>query len=112
MYFIDYVKTWKPANKKCGEMIDFACQFEHKLVKDECSLDAMLNEIRQMATTLDAKYPKTMPLSVNTWCSFGTLKSIYCKTENSLDTNVFSLSCKKVMGTYEFSESTNQIEAQ
>lgn len=103
MYFVTDIKTWKPANKKCAEMQEYIARFEHHLIKDECSLDSMIIDLKNKAEELDNKYPRTAKLHAEGRL-YGQGNTMCCRTDNSLDTNVFILCWEKVRGIYEFAE--------
>lgn len=46
MYFVQTFNTYSPKNRACKELLDFVQKFERVLIKDELSLDAMIEEIR------------------------------------------------------------------
>ena len=84
-------------------MQEYIARFEHHLIKDECSLDSMIIDLRNKAEELDNKYPRTAKLHAER-SLYGQNNTICCKTDNSLETNVFILYWKKVRGIYEFAE--------
>lgn len=58
MYFVQTFNTYSPKNRACKELLDFVQKFERVLIKDELSLDAMIEEIRLGTQEINEKYPK------------------------------------------------------
>ena len=40
-YFVNDLSLYSPKNRACKKLLDFISQFEHVLIKDDCSLDAL-----------------------------------------------------------------------
>lgn len=40
-YFVNHLSLYSPKNRACKKLLDFISQFEHVLIKDDCSLDAL-----------------------------------------------------------------------
>lgn len=45
MFFTQSLSTFSPKNRAWKKLVDWIRQYEHILIKDECSLDAMKAEI-------------------------------------------------------------------
>ena len=58
MYFVQTFNTYSPKNRACKELLDFVQKFERVLIKDELSLDSMIEEIRLGTQEINEKYPK------------------------------------------------------
>ena len=101
MYFISKVSTWSPANRKCKELQEYIDQYNNCLIADECSLDALTEEIRRKVEELNQAYPRTKRLQL-------TLHNLYvsCGSGESLcESNyVFAFHVHPVHRTYRFSE--------
>lgn len=56
-YFIE-LNEYKPQNRKCAEMAEFANQFGNTLCPDKISFDAFKTELEAKVKELNEKYPK------------------------------------------------------
>ena len=61
-YFIEYIRTYANVNKKGMVLQEFVQQIENVLIPDELSLDALKSELKSAIETMNAKYPRTMPV--------------------------------------------------
>lgn len=68
-YFIE-LNEYKPQNRKCAEMAEFANQFGNTLCPDKISFDAFKTELEAKVKELNEKYPKTMPLKISSGIGF------------------------------------------
>lgn len=68
-YFIE-LNEYKPQNRKCAEMAEFANQFGNTLCPDKISFDAFKTELEAKVKELNEKYPKTMPLKISSGSGF------------------------------------------
>lgn len=101
MYFIERPNTWRAANKKCAEVIEYVDQFRNCLISDELSRDALIQELRHKVKELNDKYPRTRRLIVN--YSFGDFISCYPEGQH-VDEYVFTINLHSVLKTYRFAE--------
>lgn len=101
MYFIERPNTWRAANKKCAEVIEYVDQFRNCLISDELSRDALIQELRNKVKELNDKYPRTRRLIVN--YSFGDFISCYPEGQH-VDEYVFTINLHSVLKTYRFAE--------
>lgn len=99
MYYIDHPSTWRPANKKCEQLLDYVNQFRNCLVADDLSRDALVEEIRHKVEELNQAHPRTKRLMVAYRNNF-----LACAPEGSGADYVFSLHMLPVRRTYRFSE--------
>ena len=65
MYITTNLTTYSPKNKACAEICDFIKSFEYIIVADECSLDAMIEEIRVKAAQINANNPRVRPMRID-----------------------------------------------
>ncbi|WP_270243864.1 hypothetical protein [Phocaeicola coprocola] len=63
MYFIDHIQTYKAVNRKGDELQKYILRFEHCLIKDSRTLGEVKENIRRRMEELDARYPRTLPMS-------------------------------------------------
>ena len=98
-YFIE-LNEYKPQNRKCAEMAEFANQFGNTLCPDKISFDAFKTELEAKVKELNEKYPKTMPLKISSGSGFIHIDQD-TKTHNK-PVAYFSLFRGK--GIYRFSE--------
>lgn len=101
MYFIDRPNTWRAANKKCAEVIEYVDQFRNCLISDELSRDALIQELRHKVKELNDKYPRTRRLIVD--YRFGDFISCYPEGQH-VDEYVFTINLCSVLKTYRFAE--------
>lgn len=100
MYFISHIRMLKPANKMQEEMCDFIGRFEHLLIGDELSYDALKLSIRCKIDELHAQYPRVTKLVMTVYDN----RHISVGPEMKVDTYVFIMQVDKVKGMYVFSE--------
>lgn len=107
MYYIERPNTWRAANKKCAELIDYVDQFRNCLITDELSRDALIQELRHKAKELNDKYPRSRKLIVR----FDFSDFISCYPENQhVDEHVFTINLHPVLKTYHFAEEANALK--
>lgn len=99
MYYIDHPATWRAANKKCEQLLDYVNQFRNCLVADDLSRDALVEEIRHKVEELNQAHPRTKRLKVAYRNNF-----LACAPEGSGADYVFSMHMLPVRRTYRFSE--------
>ena len=66
-YYIGRINTWGPANAKCAKLHQEMKQYEHCLVADVLSRDALVEQVRQTVEQANADYPRTKRLVVKAW---------------------------------------------
>ena len=86
-YFIE-LNEYKPQNRKCAEMAEFANQFE---------LEAKVKELNE-------KYPKTMPLKISSGIGFIHIDQDTKTHNNGCDKPVAYFFIYRVKRIYRFSE--------
>lgn len=59
LYFIDNIKTYANVNRKGRALQIFVQQFDHHLIADECSLDALKCEVEHEIQKQNEKYPRS-----------------------------------------------------
>ena len=64
MYYIEKPQTYSPSNRKCREVLEFIKKFENCLIADDCSRDALIEEIRHKLEALNEAYPRTKRLII------------------------------------------------
>ena len=103
MYYIEMPKTWRAAIRKCEEVQEFIKKFEHSLIADDLSFDAIIFEIRHKVDELNDAYPRTKKLVVTggTKCN-----RIYCFPEGrGCDYEyVFIIDANPVRKTYSYAK--------
>lgn len=102
-YFIKLTE-YKPQNRKCAEMTEFANQFGNTLCPDEISFDAFKTELGAKVKELNEKYPKTMPLKISSVSGFIHIDQDTKTHNNGCDKPVAYFSIYRVKGIYRFSE--------
>lgn len=108
MYYIDSPNTWRAANKKCAEVLEFVNQFRNCLIADELSRDAMITEIRHKVDLLNQAYPRTKKLVVST--DFNDHLSCFPEGRGAEYENVFIIHFLPVRRTYQFAETAAVLE--
>lgn len=101
MYFIQSVNTWKPANAKRRQLLDFIHQYENCIIADQLSLDALIEEIRHKVDELNKEYPRTKTLVVRHHNAFA---SCFPKGRAADGQYVFTFNIHKVKRTFKFAE--------
>ncbi len=65
MYYIDRPATWKAANKKWEEVQQYVLgAYSNATVADEKTKEAIFDDIKNIVSKLDKKYPRTKKLVV------------------------------------------------
>lgn len=59
MFFTQSLSTFSPKNRAWKKLEDWIRQYEHILIKDECSLDAMKAEIESKIEEINGGTSKT-----------------------------------------------------
>ena len=62
MYFTSSLSIISPKNRTWKKLVDWIRQFEHVLILDECSLDALKMEIEAKVNEINAEHPKLKPI--------------------------------------------------
>lgn len=106
MYFINSIKLIKPANKKQREFSEYIQNYEHILIKDECSLDALSVDIERKVCELNGKYNNSADLVVR---KFGNNLQQAVKALNK-EESLALMSIVIIKGAYEFSEKYKTIK--
>ena len=104
-FFIDRPNTYVSVNNKGKEFNEWIYSFKHVLIANELSRDAFIEGIRQKASMLDAKYPRTRKLYVSVTEHHGDdciFISVY--PEHQPEKQVFILNIYHVRGDFQFSE--------
>lgn len=101
-YFIEYIRTYASVNKKGMELQEFVQQFENFLIPDELSLDALKSELKAAIETMNAKYPRTMPVYL-THAGAGNHFQWDILVEGRPELCVCVISFKRVRGIYQYS---------
>ena len=91
-YFIEYIRTYANVNKKGMVLQEFVQQIENVLIPDELSLDALKSELKSAIETMNAKYPRTMPVYLT-----------HALVEGRPELYVCVISFKRVRGIYQYS---------
>ena len=111
MYYISNANLGSARNAKGKEIQDFVQQYARSLVTDEQAKKTVLQEITNMVTFLNEKYPKTKPFGIQTMNGYGYSNCVICAPEprTSDSDAVFTLTfshIKQVIGTLESKEAT------
>lgn len=61
-YFVNHLSLYSPKNRACKKLLDFISQFEHVLIKDDCSLDALSSLIEDRIREINTSHPKLRPI--------------------------------------------------
>lgn len=102
-YFIE-LNEYKPQNRKCAEMAEFANQFGSTLCPDKISFDAFKTELEAKVKELNEKYPKTMPLKISSGSGFIHIDQDTKTHNNGCDKPVAYFFIYRVKRIYRFSE--------
>ena len=108
MYFTNSLSIISPKNRAWKKLVDWIRRFEHILILDECSLDALKMEIEAKVNEINAEHPKLKPIifsgdnSQISGCISARVMSCGCP-----DT-VFNLNYCVVKSTYAFSEDNSK----
>lgn len=109
MYYIESPHTFKAANRKIEEIYEFIWQFNHCLVADDLSRDALVLDITSKVDELNAAYPRTKKLVVM-WGIDNKYIICHPETRTSDSDTVFSITFHRVRRTYQFSEKLKELE--
>ena len=101
-YFIEYIRTYANVNKKDIVLQEFVQQIENVLIPDELSLDALKSELEAAIETMNAKYPRTMPVYL-THAGAGNHFQWDILVEGRPELCVCVISFKRVRGIYQYS---------
>ena len=101
-YFIEYIRTYANVNKKGMKLQEFVQQFENFLIPNELSLDALKSELEAAIETMNAKYPRTMPVYL-THAGAGNHFQWDILVEGRPELCVCVISFKRVRGIYQYS---------
>lgn len=101
-YFIEYIRTYANVNKKGMKLQEFVLQFGYFLIPDELSLDALKSELEAAIETMNAKYPRTMPVYL-THAGAGNHFQWYIQVKDRPYDYVCVISFKRVRGIYQYS---------
>ena len=101
-YFIEYIRTYANVNKKGMVLQEFVQQIENVLIPDELSLDALKSELKSAIETMNAKYPRTMPVYL-THSGAGNHFQWDILVEGRPELFVCIISFKRVRGIYQYS---------
>lgn len=63
-YYVEKPNTWRAANKKCAEIIEYVDKFHNCLIYDAVSLNKFIEDLRIKVEELNRKYPRTKRLIV------------------------------------------------
>ena len=105
MYFTNSLSTISPKNRAWKKLVDWIRRFEHILILDECSLDALKLEIEAKVNEINAKLKPIIFSGDNSkisGCISARVMSCGCP-----DT-VFNLNYCVVKSTYAFSEDNSK----
>lgn len=109
MYYIESPYTVKAANRKCEELYEFIWQFNHCLIADDLSRDALILDISRKVIELNAAYPRTKELVVRRGINDNNL-ICHPETRTSDSDTVFTITFHPVRRTYQFAEQLNILE--
>lgn len=109
MYYIEKPNTWRAANRKCAEIIEFVGKFRNCLIADDLSRDALIQELRDKVDELNAAYPRTKKLVVDLGIT-NDYVSCHPDPRTSDSDSIFTMSIYPVLRTYQFAESAAVLE--
>mgnify|MGYP000105614109 CR=1 FL=1 len=107
-YFIDNIKTYTSVNKKGKALQLYVQQFDHHLIADECSLDALKCDIEHQIKIMNEKYPRSRPVLLNVHDN-GKGGQWTILVEHDSDSIVCIISYEKVLGYYTLGEKINEL---
>lgn len=106
MYFVYGLQTYSPKNKACLKLLEYVKKYEHVLIKDEISLDALVEELRMKVSEINVAHPKLKPIRF----SSGKVEDGVQQIRVSIDSMgcpdmIFFMNICRVRSVYQFSES-------
>jgi hypothetical protein len=102
-YFIE-LREYKPQNRKCAEMAEFANQFDNTFCPDEISFDAFKAELEVKMKEVNEKYPNTMPLKLSSGTGYIHIDQDTKTHSNGCDKPVAYFYVYQIKKVYRFSE--------
>ena len=104
MYFIQNLQTYSPKNRKCIALLKYVASFENVLIKDQVSLDALVEELRIKVDEINAEFPKQKEIHY----SAGDLGAGEFRIDASMNNmgcpdTIFIMTICKVSRLYQFS---------
>jgi hypothetical protein len=78
-YFVNDLSLYSPKNRACKKLLDFISQFEHVLIKDDCSLDALSSLIEDRIREINTSHPKLRPICYSRIIPFNVLRRLSCR---------------------------------
>lgn len=107
MFFTQGLTTFSPKNRAWKKLVDWIQQYEHVLIKDECSLDAMKVDIESKIKEINAEHPKLKQIDfcgdTNRISGCFSAKVMSCGCPDI----IFNLYYCIVKRSYQFSENNN-----
>lgn len=102
-YFIE-LREYRPQNRKCAEMAEFANQFDNTFCPDEISFDAFKAELEAKMKEVNEKYPNTMPLKMSSDIGYIHIDQDTKIHHNGCDKPVAYFHVYQIKKVYRFSE--------
>lgn len=104
-FFVQYLNTYAAKNRACKKVIDYVEKYKYVLIRDECSRDALVEELRAKVTQINAEHPKLKPIRF----SAGNMGGGSFRIDASIDKMgcpdmVFTMNIVNVRSIYQFSE--------
>lgn len=110
MFFVSSLSTYVPKNRACLKLIEFIKSFEHVLIQDEISLDALKCSIEESVKRINAEHPKLKPIHFDPDLGnkVGQL-SARIMTASGTPDQIFIMGICRVRGTFRFSENNSPM---
>lgn len=104
-FFVQHLSTYAAKNRAWKKMTDYVSKYEYVLIRDECSRDALVEELRTKVDDINAEHPKLKPIRF----SSGNMGGNSFRVSASVDKlgcpdTVFIMDIVRVRSIYEFSE--------
>lgn len=104
-FFVQHLNTYAAKNRAWKKVTDYVSKFEYVLIKDECSRDALVEDIRTKVNEINTEHPKLKPIRFSAGNLGGNSYRISASVDKMGCPNmVFTMDIVKVRSIYEFSE--------
>lgn len=105
MYFVYSLQPYSPKNRAWRELLEYVKQYEYVLIKDEISLDALIEELRMKVSEINTKYPKLKQIRFSSGKMAVGVQQIDASTDSmGCPDMIFFMNICRVHSVYQFSE--------
>lgn len=105
IFFVSSLTTYSAKNRAWLKLVDWIKNFEHVLIQDEVSLDALKLTIENQVKLINAEHPKLKQISFDSYMS-GRTGQMSARVTSGAGTPdlVFIMDICRVRSTFQFSE--------